>query len=84
MRNGIATQGAWAGLACLLALAACAPAHLRMPEGFAADAVAWPVSGHSPRTAGEPVRFGPYSALQLEDGGTFGWTLPVGRVDLGR
>jgi hypothetical protein len=30
------------------------------------------------------VRFGPYSALQLEEGGTFGWTLPVGRVDFGR
>lgn len=84
MRQGFGSTGAWLGLACVLALAACAPAQLRMPDGFAADAAAWPVTGHSPRRWNEPVRFGPYSALRLEEGGTFGWTLPVGRVDFGR
>lgn len=74
----------WLGLAAVLVLAGCTPAQLRMPDGFAADATAWPVAGHSPRHWNEPVRFGPYSALQLEEGGSFGWTLPVGRVDLGR
>ena len=85
MRQGFGTIGAWMGLACVLALAACTPAQLRMPAGFAAsDATTWPVTGHSPRRAGEPVRFGPYSALELRDGATFGWALPVGRVDFGR
>lgn len=71
------------GLASVAMLAGCAPAQLRMPDGFAAGAAAWPVSGHSPRHHGEPVRFGPYSALELEDGATFSWQLPAGRVDLG-
>lgn len=85
MRQGLGSRmGAWLGLGCVLLLAACTPAQLRMPDGFAADAAAWPVSGHSPRQWNEPVRFGPYSALQLEEGGTFGWGLPVGRVDFGR
>ena len=84
MRQGSGTIGAWMGLACVLALAACAPAQLRMPAGFAADAVSWDVNGHSPRRAGEPVRFGPYSALELRDGATFGWALPVGRGDFSR
>lgn len=77
-------MGAWVGLASVLALAACTPARLRMPDGFAAGAAAWPVSGHSPRRFGEPVRFGPYSALELQDGGTFSWALPVGQADFGR
>lgn len=84
MRQDSGTKAAWLGLACTLMLAACTPAQLKMPEGFAADAAAWPVTGHAPRHWNEPVRFGPYSALQLEEGGTFGWTLPVGRVDVGR
>ena len=84
MRHGFGLVAAGLGTACVLALAACTPAKLRMPDGFAAGAAAWPVSGHAPRHWNEPVRFGPYSALQLEEGGTFGWTLPVGRVDFGR
>lgn len=84
MRHGFGWMAAGSGVACMLALAGCTPAQLRMPDGFAAGAAAWPVSGHSPRHWNEPVRFGPYSALQLEEGGTFGWALPVGRVDVGR
>src|SRR5690606_39777838 len=68
------------GLACLLA--ACAPVRLQMPEGFAAGTASWPVSGHSPRRYGEPLRFGPYIALEPEDGGTFSWAVPVGRIDI--
>src|SRR5690606_41349188 len=67
------------GLACLLA--ACAPVRLQMPEGFAAGPAAWPVSGHSPRRLGEPLRFGPYSAVEPDEGGTFSWVLPGARSD---
>lgn len=84
MRQSFGSMGAWIGLASVLVLAACAPARLRMPDGFAGGGIAWPVTGHSPRHLDEPVRFGPYSALQMAEGGTFGWTLPVGRSDLGR
>lgn len=80
----LGSAGAWIGLTCVLALAACAPARLKMPDGFAAGAPAWPVTGHSPRRFGEPVRFGPYSALDMRDGSTFAWRLPAGRVDFGR
>ena len=80
MRQVILMSVMGAGLACLLA--ACAPVRLQMPEGFAAGAAAWPVSGHSPRSYGETLRFGPYSALEPEDGGTFSWAVPVGRIDI--
>lgn len=70
-------------LALLFALSGCASTQLQVPQTFAATAEAWPVTGHSPRRFGEPVRFGPYSALELRDGGTFGWQLPVGRFGLG-
>lgn len=71
------------GVFAALVLAACAPAQLRMPDGFASGATAWAVSGHSPRRFGEPVRFGPYSALGMRDGNTFSWTVPVGHMDFG-
>src|SRR5690606_39592687 len=79
MRQAI-SMSVMGSLACLLA--ACAPVRLQMPEGFAAGAAAWPVSGHSPRRLGEPLRFGPYSAIEPEDGGTFSWALPLGRIDI--
>lgn len=65
-------------------LSACTTAQLRMPEGFSADAVAYEVSGHSPRRFNEPVRFGPYSALEMREGWTFSWGLPLAAVDIGR
>ncbi len=81
-------QRAWwgslcVGLASVVTLAGCASAQLRMPDGFSAGDAAWPVSGHSPRRFGEPVRFGPYSALELKEGATFSWALPARRMDVG-
>ena len=64
-------------------LSACAPAQLRMPEGFSAESVAYEVSGHSPRRFNEPVRFGPYSALEMREGSTFSWTVPAPGFALG-
>jgi hypothetical protein len=64
-------------------LAGCATAQLQVPQGFAGGAEPLAVSGHSPRRYDEPIRFGPYSALELYDGGTFGWQLPVGALDVG-
>lgn len=80
MRQALFTGVMGGGLACLLA--ACAPVRLQMPEGFAAGPAAWPVTGHSPRRFGEPLRFGPYSAVEPEEGGTFSWALPVARIDI--
>lgn len=65
-------------------LAGCTAARLRMPDGFAHDAAAYEVSGHSPRRFNEPVRFGPYSALQMREGATFSWRVPLAGFDVGR
>ncbi len=65
-------------------LPACSTAQLRMPEDFGTDASAHEVSGHSPRRFNEPVRFGPYSALEMREGSTFSWSLPVAALDVGR
>lgn len=67
----------------VVSLAACTTAQLRMPDGFDAEAVAYEVSGHSPRRFNEPVRFGPYSALEMKEGSTFAWTVPLPGFDLG-
>lgn len=71
----------------LLALAAGVPGHarearLRLPEGFDARAAPQAVSGLSPRRHGEPVRFGPYSALEMREGGRVGRDIPLGRSAL--
>lgn len=63
-------------------LAACAPAQVRLPPGFAERALAHEVSGHSPRRFKQPIHFGPYSVRRLHDGGTFQWRSGIGRVDL--
>lgn len=81
MGNGSKRLRGGAALALLFALTSCASTQLQVPQSFAATAEAWPVTGHSPRRHGEPVRFGPYSALELREGGGFGWQLPVGRFD---
>lgn len=65
-------------------LAACTTAQVRMPEGFGARATAFDVTGHSPRRFNEPVRFGPYSALEMREGSTFSWGIPVAGVAVGR
>lgn len=72
---------------CLLSvslLSACTPVQMRLPEDFAAGAVAYEVSGHSPRRFNEPVRFGPYSALRMREGSTFSWRVPLPGFDVGR
>ncbi len=65
-------------------LSACTTAQMRMPEDFGADTVAYEVSGHSPRRFNEPVRFGPYSALEMQEGSTFAWAVPLPGFDVGR
>ncbi|MFC5576916.1 hypothetical protein ACFPOA_02670 [Lysobacter niabensis] len=67
-----------------IVLGACVPAQMRLPDGFAAQADSYEVSGHSPRRFNEPVRFGPYSALEMREGSTFAWAVPLGAADLGR
>ncbi|TXK62291.1 hypothetical protein [Alkalisalibacterium limincola] len=71
-------------VAATTALVACTPAQVRLPDGFADHASSYEVSGHSPRRFNEPVRFGPYSALEMREGSTFSWAIPVGSVDIGR
>ncbi len=68
----------------VLGLAACTAAQVRTPEGFSGHAASYDVSGHSPRRFNEPVRFGPYSALEMREGTTFAWALPAGHADVGR
>lgn len=75
---------ATAAFASAVLLVGCMPAQVRMPAGFSAQAIAYEVSGHSPRRFNEPVRFGPYSALEMREGSTFAWAIPLGVADLGR
>ena len=70
-----------AGLA--WALAGCATAQLQASPAFEAAATVFPVEGHSPRRDGQPLRIGPYRATAVRDGGTFGWQLPAGALDVG-
>ncbi len=62
--------------------AGCASAQLRMPESFPTDADHYAASGISPRRHGQPVRFGPYSALEMHEGDRFGWMIPLGAAAL--
>jgi hypothetical protein len=67
------------------ALSACAPARVRLPEGFVAhDAVVYEVSGHSPRRFNQPVQFGPYSAQAMREGSTFAWSVSLNTLGVGR
>lgn len=68
----------------VLALSACTPAQLRLPDDAPASAQSFAVSGHSPRRFNEPVRFGPYSALEMREGWTASWRMPFGNADLER
>ncbi len=70
--------------ALVLSLTACTTAQMRMPEGFETRSVVYDVSGHSPRRFNEPVRFGPFSALEMREGSTFAWRVPVAAADVGR
>ena len=72
-----------ATLALAASLAACTTAQVRMPEGFAGHAMTYDVSGHSPRRFNEPLRFGPYSALEMVEGNTFSWAIPMSHAGLG-
>lgn len=78
-----ATHAATLAALLVLPLSACTTAQLRMPEGFATDAAVYEVSGHSPRRFNEPVRFGPYSALEMQEGSTFAWAVPLPGFELG-
>lgn len=71
-------------LASAVLTAGCGTLQARLPDGFAAQATAHPVTGHSPRRFNEPVRIGPYSALEMREGATFSWSLPFGSVAVRR
>jgi len=71
-------------LATTVFASACSTLQARLPEGFAEQATAYEVTGHSPRRFNEPVRIGPYSALEMREGSTFSWSLPIGSADLRR
>lgn len=71
-------------IACALlvvVLTGCAPAQVRLPEGVGNDLRALPVTGISPRRAGDPVFFGPYSVRSLRDGGRRQDGASVGRAE---
>ena len=82
------SAGRIARIALLLAVigptTACSTLQARLPDGFAAQATAYPVTGHSPRRFNEPVRIGPYSALEMREGSTFSWSMPLGSAALRR
>ncbi len=63
-------------------LAACAPAQVKLPTGFAGRAVVHAVDGFSPRRFNQPMFIGPFSARRLEDGDTFQWAQGTGRTSL--
>lgn len=64
--------------------AACTTLQARLPDGFAAQSTTYAVTGHSPRRFNEPVRIGPYSALEMREGDTFSWSIPFGSAGLRR
>lgn len=61
-------------------LAGCAPAQVRLPDGFAAESVAYEASGVSPRRHGQPIQVGPYAVRDFRDGGTYSQGASVGRA----
>lgn len=65
-----------------LLASACTPAQVKLPPGLADTAIEHPVSGHSPRRFNQPIHIGPYSARRLQEGDTFQWEAPVGRVSM--
>lgn len=73
-----------AGGTSMAALAGCTAAEVRLPDGFASRADAWEVSGYSPRRFNQALRFGPFSALEMREGSTFSWSIPLRGFDLGR
>jgi hypothetical protein len=77
-----AKRGAATGilLAGAVLTAGCGTLQARLPDGFAAQATALAVTGHSPRRFNEPIRIGPYSALEMREGATFSWSIPFGSV----
>jgi len=78
-------RAAWILLAgTALLLGSCGSLQTRLPDGFAAQSTAFPVTGHSPRRYNEPVRIGPYSALEMHEGSTFSWTHAFGSADMRR
>ena len=68
----------------LLLAGGCAPAQVRVPPGFADRAEVFPVTGISPRRAGDAVFFGPYSVRRLKDGGQYRDGASIGRASFWR
>ena len=65
-------------------VASCSTVQARLPDGFADHAATYAVTGHSPRRFNEPVRIGPYSALEMREGSTFSWSIPFGNAGFKR
>ena len=76
----------WAAavMAVVASSAGCAPARMRVGPQVSRRSHQWEVDGARPRTWGAPVRFGPYQAAALQDGSTFGWSVPVLGTTLAR
>lgn len=84
-----ASQAARVAAACLFlaataGLSACTTAQMRVPDGFGQSSTVYPVTGLSPRRVDSPIRFGPYVARSVREGGTLTWSVPLGSVDLSR
>lgn len=66
--------------AAIALLAGCAPAQVRLPDGFAAESTAYEATGLSPRRHGQPIQVGPYAVRDFRDGGTYSQGASVGRA----
>ncbi|MGB0134792.1 hypothetical protein [Dokdonella sp.] len=66
----------------VVALAGCSMAEVRLSDGFSSRSISYEVSGYSPRRFNQPLRFGPYSALEMRDGGIFSTSIPLRSVEL--
>ncbi|KFL37325.1 hypothetical protein [Arenimonas donghaensis] len=64
----------------LLLVGGCAPAQVRVPADFGAEALEMKVTGISPRWSGDAILFGPYSVRRLDDGGAYRDGASVGRA----
>lgn len=65
----------------VLGIAACTPAQVRLPHSLAQQGESHAVTGISPRRAGDPILFGPYSVRELDDGGLRSSGASVGRAE---
>jgi len=80
MKRSLPFPAAVAALLAAAAISGCAPAQVKLPDGFAAESAAYDVSGISPRRHGDPIHVGPYAVRDLRDSGTYSQSASVGRA----